>query len=717
MIQQFFNKNKYILLLLIIAVLSHWQWFSWNSVLFSWDFWRWEDEVVKDFWPFGLGAYFNYFSFGEPNITVFFNGFFWLWGAVGSYVLGSKITLLIPTAILSFLSPYFLTKYLVKDKRIAFVSALFFGFSSSLMYLELSHLPIAFGFAIMPLVLLLFIKLLNKFNYKNLLIFALIYSVGIWYEVRIMYLATWIIFIYWLTFDGWKNFWQNKVKYTILSSLILLLNLFWLLPSIFGSSEAISQTANRGTTDSVSNTIFYSFANFKYKWSGGEVVQADTLHNIPWFFWLAPIFALSIFVIFRKIENTQDKKWIIFFGAVALAGILFSKQADPPFTELYAWLYENFPGFNLFRVGSKFLSIVALGYLGLFAFSLKYYLKIFSQRRKDLKFKNIKLTRIFASLLLIGFSLLFIKQGQPLFTGEVGNLFVARVEPTEYIELNKFLKNQDGFFRTVWLPNASQWGYYNANKPRISASRLEKREWKNASNLFYNERKEKIDIINILNSIVGKKLADISAVRFFIVPMPDKQDELLYHKKSEYLATADKIKKINFLTEVSLPNISKIKIYENKSYQPYIFGVKRLPNFKNDKDIEKIDLSFENVSPSKKRVVLKNIPDNFYLIMSEQYNENWRVFLTENNVSVWQKWLPFAKPKEVLRDDHFKLAGFLNAWQIKQNSFSETAERDIELTIEYWPERWYYFGAFISGLTLSFCISWLGILFYRKFYE
>jgi len=56
------------------------------------------------------------------------------------------------------------------------------------------------------------------------------------------------------------------------------------------------------------------------------------------YFWLIPIFAFAGLWVGRK------NKDVVFFGVMALIGILLSKQVDDPFPGLYPWLFKNVPG-------------------------------------------------------------------------------------------------------------------------------------------------------------------------------------------------------------------------------------------------------------------------------------------------------------------------------------------------------------------------------------
>ena len=85
---------------------------------------------------------------------------------------------------------------------------------------------------------------------------------------------------------------------------------------------------------------------------------------------------------------------------------------------------------------------------------------------------------------------------------------------------------------------------------------------------------------------------------------------------------------------------------------------------------------------------------------------------------------PFSSPDRVRDEYHYKLDGFLNAWYVdtedlcvKQQRCTKNADGsyDLEMTIEFWPQRWFYLGLIISGTTLVSCLSYLAFDGVRTF--
>ncbi|MDH4330668.1 MAG: hypothetical protein OEV93_03900 [Candidatus Moranbacteria bacterium] len=538
---------------------------------------------------------------------------------------------------------------------------------------------------------------MRNFSYESTVLFGVLFSVGIWYEIRIMYALCFILIFYWLFFGYWKDFWKHKEKYALLAGVVVLLNAFWILPSAFGVSESLEAATSRGVTDTGSG-ILNSMTNYNDKWSGELVVQSFSGASIPWWAWVGPILAFSVLAYFKKIRSKKDGKNILFFAFVTLFGLLLSKQGDPPFGGLFDWLYDNFPGFSVYRVGARFLFIVALGYTGLLAYSIKY-----------LIVENKKIHVYAKNGMLVFLSVVFLWNAKPLVTKEVGNLFVNKIEPTEYQVLNDFISSQDGFFRTAWFPRPSVWGYFSNEKPRINMSSVAKKELKN----FYDlDRSDDFNVFHPFKTSYGNDLADFSGIKYFIIPMADDQDEMLYVEgdKSRNKLVSE-IKNLDFLEKVELEGLGDILVYENKGVRPHIFLLRDIYDNVSEKELPSI--RFERISPTKKKVKIIGAKGSFYVVMSEKYNPGWK--LTREQMGFLRAINPGDAKGVVFDDRQERFLGFLNAWRVDSSEICENTKCqknndgtvDLNLTIEFWPQRWYHLGILVTLVSLGLVLIFL----------
>ena len=68
-------------------------------------------------------------------------------------------------------------------------------------------------------------------------------------------------------------------------------------------------------------------------------------------------------------------------------------------------------------------------------------------------------------------------------------------------------------------------------------------------------------------------------------------------------------------------------------------------------------------------------------------------------------------------DHHYTLDDSTNAWWIDLDDLCNAkhlchknpdGSYDIEFTIEFWPQRWFYLGLLISGATFAGCLAYIG---------
>ena len=130
-------------------------------------------------------------------------------------------------------------------------------------------------------------------------------------------------------------------------------------------------------------------------------------------------------------------------------------------------------------------------------------------------------------------------------------------------------------------------------------------------------------------------------------------------------------------------------------------------------------VTFDLINPTKKFVHIKGASTPFFLAMSESYHPDWQLELNDSNVQgVFSSWWPFVHPHAVASEYHYQLDGFLNAWYVDPAALCASAgascvkhadgSYDIEMEIEFTPQRWFYLGLLVSGTTLLGCLGYLG---------
>lgn len=135
-------------------------------------------------------------------------------------------------------------------------------------------------------------------------------------------------------------------------------------------------------------------------------------------------------------------------------------------------------------------------------------------------------------------------------------------------------------------------------------------------------------------------------------------------------------------------------------------------------------ITFNLINPTKKLVHIKGATTPFYLAMSESFHPQWEAHFNNENINGFlDSWIPFVKPDRIRDEHHFELNGFLNGWYVDTTEYCQNnnlctknpdGSYDMELVIEFFPQRWFYLGLLISGTTFVGLIGYLGYDFVKR---
>ena len=97
----------------------------------------------------------------------------------------------------------------------------------------------------------------------------------------------------------------------------------------------------------------------------------------------------------------------------------------------------------------------------------------------------------------------------------------------------------------------------------------------------------------------------------------------------------------------------------------------------------------------------------------ESFHPGWRAFiqpLSKKRLSWWEMLLLRNPGYSIAEENHVIVNGFANGWwvdpsRIPAKYLSPTGQ--YRVTLEFWPQRWFYLGSIISGTTLVGCIGYL----------
>jgi len=153
-------------------------------------------------------------------------------------------------------------------------------------------------------------------------------------------------------------------------------------------------------------------------------------------------------------------------------------------------------------------------------------------------------------------------------------------------------------------------------------------------------------------------------------------------------------------------------------------------------------LEYKQVNPTKYIVNVSGASESFPLIFSESFHSKWKIyvqselisqgegsFVSENNQGTIQnenlaggRFYDIFFRKPVLNDKHFVINNFANAWWMDVDVLEQSGiikkqangTYDFSVVIEFEPQKYFYVGLGISGITLLGCLGYLGYDWRKK---
>lgn len=109
-------------------------------------------------------------------------------------------------------------------------------------------------------------------------------------------------------------------------------------------------------------------------------------------------------------------------------------------------------------------------------------------------------------------------------------------------------------------------------------------------------------------------------------------------------------------------------------------------------------IQFEKINPTKYKVKVVNAKGHYYLIFSEAFHRNWKVFIPKDE-------LPLPESR------HLVVNGYANAWNITPQDTG--GKENYELIVEMTDQRIFYVSLALSIIVFSGCALWGVILFVK----
>ncbi len=465
------------------------------------------------------------------------------------------------------------------------------------------QMGVALAYAVAPLVLSSFLKLVNVFaislpsskfkvqSSKLMITAELVLALQIMLDLRIAYVTLFGVGIYYLL--NLKSQ-ISKLKTTALMVVPItvagILNAFWLLPMVIMRHNPLQQLG--GAYTSVGALKFFSFADFSHALSLLHPNWPENLFGKTYF--LQPEFLIWPLLAFTVLISKKASKPVHYFALLALVGAFLAKGVNPPFGEVYRWLFERFPGFVMFRDPTKFYLLTAISYAVLIPVSLDFV----GERLASIKGKrrvDILNTKYLILILFFLFWLFTIRQA---ILGQLSGTFARREVPPEYVELKDFLHRQPEFFRTLWVPRQQRFTYGTFQHQPSEAEPLFAST--NSAQLAKNlQKKETPELFSQLG------------IKYVIIPF-DSLGELFLKNRQYETATRQEYEKVldqvPWLRKLSL---GKLTVYATPGYKDRFW----LESGE--------ELSYQTVNPGQ-YLVNVSLKRPATLFFSESFHSGWQ---------------------------------------------------------------------------------------------
>lgn len=719
----------------------------------------WDDRLLGG-WD---GAQFVPHLFPDGVIAALLRG-------MGLSLISIEKLLFVVLFVLPGLSMYYLASSLARDDRrhmIGLVSAIVYMFNPyTLIQWHDGHEGLLLGYAVMPLLLALYVKGLSDQRGSTKyglciglasLVFASVGSNPAAWIVAFIPIA--LYFIYHLVLNRRWGVLRYTLRFSILSAVsVALLNFWWILPfanQFIHSSVrfSVAQDAFNVVSAGSFSSLVELFRLFGY-WGwyqgyGGEPYFSFSQKYSHGILLVSGIVVSAL--AFASLLFRPRHRHLLYFALLALLGMFLAKGTHSPLGGVYDWLYQEFPGFWIFRSSwNRFFQLVILGLallLGTTASEIYHRLKrgvlaasSSMQRRREVVAKAGALCVV---LLVLGYS-------WPLFTGDVieekrealGGQHVSI--PDYWDEGADWVNQESGEFGLFVLPEQEYvkyvWGYAGTDitprlvtKPQfLGMPGSEGTETTNAltRSVYGAIHGDSEGVAKALAVMDVKYILQRNDVdwEFYAVDSPEHIESALSSQEGIHLERT----------------FGELDFYENDCWLPSklyvagdgvmvdggiggVFGVVNSDAFvigesvfflseqlsPNQAELVRdctavtgdrtVDISFEKMNPSKYRVTVTNATEPFLLVFSESYHEQWKAFV--NSQGGETDWIEAFSQRSIPSDKHLLTNGYANAWYIDPAELG--VGEDFSITLYYKPQSLFYLGLVISGLTFVACVGLL----------
>lgn len=570
-------------------------------------------------------------------------------------------------------------------------------------------------YSIAPFLFILFCDLLSHYNVKKGIIFSIIIAL---FLVNVHFVF-WFLLSFIVCIAVYILFQKITIKNIIFISLHFLLgiiiNIISLIPFYIRSHNYLAASYLSTFKHTYSEGFFYNlFRLIGNKGSSQNTFgyfDINIINLLPFIFFI--IIILYLFN-FKKIKNV-DIKIASYVSVITLLMLM-----------AFIFIIKN--GYLDSLIINKNMIISSIRNPEKLFFLFTFYFILLLALASNSLFNSIKSKYNMAlavSISLIVF-IIFLLQNSIILTGDFGlrnlrgnNNFID----AKYLKIFDEIKKEDENFSILFLPfdyplQLKTFWQEQIIKTKMGAGDI------NSSNTI-SELYE-----NICNNRTNKfdQIAKFINLRYIIL---DKNPETYSeHKKDDCIVSYfygtpyiwgnyDFFDK-KFISEKKYYEDDNFKIYElnDINYHPHIYMTKEKENIYFNIPFENVEYLKKN--PTEYKISLKNLNKKTYLNFSESFHPDWKLRAGKFD------WFSVLIQKDYFLPDEFHLKNNANLSTFKidpefikenyPNSYTENPDGSInvELTLYFKPQSYFYLGLIISATTLLSCLVYLVYDFIKR---
>lgn len=682
----------------------------------------------------------------------------------------NRLQFIIPF-FLMIIGMYLLFVYIFEDNKYkqfgGIVAASFYGFN----YLTTASLlqgwvSVIFVYGVIPFILLFWLKGMEG-QKKIYVVFAAFLTIFLSSSnptfAGLGYITIFLLTLYYLVICTRSNIYSFVQNTLLFVSLSILFNLYWLLPGIISFSTGINSYN--------SDVNFLSMISQRFPLSGAmhfgfdPIVMKAGLGMLPfngffasnYYLILSYTIVIIAFASLLTFRHKEQSRLLVFFALLSLVGFFLVKGTNQPFGGIYLWLWNNIPGFNIYRSTEKWLFLAIFGISVLLGSSILYFISLFVEKPVAQIDKRKRVVFLFVVI----FSCIVLTNALPLLSGNLSSFLKPSTVPDSYFTIHDTLLTDNNDYKIIILPGPTgmtNFTWHNSEtgdvfkvispKPTIeSFSPGSLRSLEIISKTYYELSQEnlsdydKIKFLSLMNvgdifvhndtmSDATPILTNVSTIYMNVTEFSVSKIHNAYFLPHLYPASTPTIinggidEMFQVVTSDNFTLGDSVLFLSNDIDQKQNQFIKEYNNTILSIDGNTSEIIFQKINPTKYKVHV-NASQPFFLVFSESYHYNWEVYIDKpfkfnqiianhENVNVKETehgniFTPgdilylFIKPID--KKNHFIANGYANAWHIDPEEYGKG--KDFTVTLYYKPQSYFYIGLIISGLTFISCVGYL----------